>query len=259
VRDAGCQCIHYLFTNVVFIRYTTVSQPECVDGWLGMQLSDKLWFPCWNHKVMSDSAARMIPLIAFQDHAASLQPATSAPSLNSSQALHASPRNAATPTAALPLDGSAGQHAPSFANAHSGPAAVDPSALEKVVAGLQLRLEELQVENRALAALSAATHSSRRSADPPAAVSDADAGRMHSIVQALLASNRAMQDSFQSNLQVLQESLISNQCSLKEALAASHLQVASAQAAAAQTHNFALAFAAGCLALLAVVIARGRV
>ncbi len=196
---------------------------------------------------MSDSAARMIPLIAVQDHAASLQPATSAPSLNSSQALHASPRNAATPTAALPLDGSAGQHAPSFANAHSGPAAVDPSALEKVVAGLQLRLEELQVENRALATRSAATHS--------AAVSDADAGRMHSIVQALLASNRAMQDRFQSNLQVLQESLISNQCSLKEALAASHLQAASAQAAAAQTHNFALAFAAGCLALLAVVIA----
>ena len=40
-----------LQTDPVFIRYTTVSQPECVDGWLGMQLSDKLWFPCWNSKV----------------------------------------------------------------------------------------------------------------------------------------------------------------------------------------------------------------
>jgi hypothetical protein len=254
----------------VFIRYTTVSQPECVDGWLGMQLSDKLWFPCWNYKVMSDSAARMIPLIAFQDHAASLQPATSAPSLNSSQALHASPRNAATPTAALSLDGSAGQHAPSFATAHSGPAAVDPAAADNVVASLQSRLEELQVENRALAARSAAMDGSHRSADASAAVADADAGagRLYSVVEALLSSNRAMQDSHQSSLQTmqdrhqcslqaLQESLISYQRSLQEALAASQRQVASAQ-----THNFALAVAAaGCLgaALLAVVVVRGRV
>ena len=98
-----------LQTDPVFIRYTTVSQPECVDGWLGMQLSDKLWFPCWNSKVMSDSAARIIPLISSQARAAAaLQPASPAPSFNASQALPASPRNAATPTA-LPLDGSAGK------------------------------------------------------------------------------------------------------------------------------------------------------
>ena len=274
-------------TDPVFIRYTTVSQPECVDGWLGMQLSDKLWFPCWNSKVMSDSAARIIPLISSQERAAAaLQPASPAPSFNASQALPASPRNAATPTA-LPLDGSAGKRTPSFATAHSGPAAVDPAAADNVVASLQSRLEELQVENRALAARSAAMDGSHRSADASAAVADADAGagRLYSVVEALLSSNRAMQDSHQSSLQTmqdrhqntlqimqsslqtmqdrhqcslqaLQESLISNQRSLQEALAASQRQVASAQ-----THNFALAVAAGCLgaALLAVVVVRGRV
>jgi len=249
-------------TDPVFIRYTTVSQPECVDGWLGMQLSDKLWFPCWNSKVMSDSAARIIPLISSQERAAAaLQPASPAPSFNASQALPASPRNAATPTA-LPLDGSAGKRTPSFATAHSGPAAVDPAAADNVVASLQSRLEELQVENRALAARSAAMNGSQRSADPSAAAADADAGagRLYSVVEALLSSNRAMQDSHQSSLQTmqdshqcslqaLQESLIANQRSLQEALAAR------------QTHNFALAVAAGCLgaALLAVVVVRGRV
>jgi hypothetical protein len=278
-------------TDPVFIRYTTVSQPECVDGWLGMQLSDKLWFPCWNSKVMSDSAARIIPLISSQERAAAaLQPASPAPPFNASQALPASPRNAATPTA-LPLDGSAGKRTPSFATAHSGPAAVDPAAADNVVASLQSRLEELQVENRALAARSAAMDGSHRSADASAAVADADAGagRLYSVVEALLSSNRAMQDSHQSSLQTmqsclqtmqsslqtmqsslqsmqdrhqsslhaLQESLISYQRSLQEALAASQRQVASAQ-----THNFALAVAAaGCLgaALLAVVVVRGRV
>ena len=256
-----------LQTDPVFIRYTTVSQPECVDGWLGMQLSDKLWFPCWNSTVMSDSAARIIPLISSQERAAAaLQPASPAPPFNASQALPASPRNVATPTA-LPLDGSAGKRTPSFATAHSGPAAVDPAPVDNVVASLQSRLEELQVENRALAARSAAMDGSHRSADASAAVADADAGagRLYSVVEALLSSNRAMQDSHQSSLQALQESLISNQRSLQEALAASQRQVASAQ-----THNFALAVAAvgalavaaaGCLgaALLAVVVVRGRV
>ena len=267
-----------LQTDPVFIRYTTVSQPECVDGWLGMQLSDKLWFPCWNSKVMSDSAARIIPLILSQERAAAaLQPASPAPSFNASQALPASPRNAATPTA-LPLDGSAGKRTPSFATAHSGPAAVDLAHVDDVVTSLRPRLEELQVENRALAARLAAMDGSHRSAEPSVVDADAGAGRLYSVVEALLSSNRAMQDSHQSSLQTmqdrhqsslqimqdrhqsslqaLQELLISNQRSLQEALAASQRQLASAQ-----THNFALAVAAGCLgaALLAVVVVRGRV
>ena len=203
-----------LQTDPVFIRYTTVSQPECVDGWLGMQLSDKLWFPCWNSKVMSDSAARIIPLISSQERAAAaLQPASPAPSFNASQALPASPRNAATPTA-LPLDGSAGKRTPSFATAHSGPAAVDPAPVDNVVAILQSRLEDLQVENRVLAARSAAMNGSQRSADPSAAAADAGAGagRLYSVVEALLSSNRAMQDSHQCSLQTMQDR---HQCSLQ--------------------------------------------
>ncbi len=256
-----------LQTDPVFIRYTTVSQPECVDGWLGMQLSDKLWFPCWNSKVMSDSAARIIPLILSQERAAAaLQPASPAPLFNASQALPASPRNAATPTA-LPLDGSVGKRTPSFATAHSGADAVYPAPVDNVVTSLQSRLEELQVENRALAARPAAMDGSHRSAEPSVVDADAGAGRLYSVVEALLSSNRAMQDSHQSSLQTmqdrhqsslqaLQEMLISNQRSLQEALAASQRQLASAQ-----THNFALAVAAGCLgaALLAVVVVRGRV
>ncbi len=245
-----------LQTDPVFIRYTTVSQPECVDGWLGMQLSDKLWFPCWNSKVMSDSAARIIPLISSPDRTTTaLQPASPAPSVSVSQALPASPRNTATPTA-LSFDGSARKHTPSFATAHSGAVAVDPVPADNVVASLLLRLEELQVANKTLAARSAAMDGSCRSADPPAAVAETDTGRLFSVVEALLASNRAMQDSHQSSLQTLQESLISNQRSLQEALVASQRHAASVQ-----THNFAaLIVAAGCLgaALLTVVAVRGR-
>jgi hypothetical protein len=260
-----------------FIRYTTVSQPDCVDGWLGVQLSDKLWFPCWNSKFVSDSAARIIPLIASQERtAAALQPTTSAasasPTFSSSQALPASPRSAATPTV-LPLDRGAGKYASSFATPHSGPAAVDAAPLEKVVASLQARFEELQVENRALASRSAATDNSHRSLGPSVVVSDADAGRLYSVIEALLASQQAMQDKHQSSLQTLQESLISNQRSLQEALAASQRQVAAAQQqivsfqqqfAAAQSHTFALtslAVTAGCLsaALLTMVLVRRRV
>jgi hypothetical protein len=272
VRDLRYQCICNLCSYISFIRYTTVSQPECVDGWLGMQLSDNLWFPCWNSKVMSDSAARIIPLISFQEHTAALQPATPVPSSHSCQGIPASPRNSATPATSLPLDGSAAQFAPSLAVSNS-----DAATLENVVASIKLRLDELHAEYHALAARSAATDGSRnRSADPPAAATDADARRMYSVVEALLAGNRAiqkshqsnlrsmlgsfqsslhaMQDMHQSNLQALQQSLISNQCSLQEALAASQLQITSAQ-----THHFAMVFVAGCLgvALLAVVVARG--
>jgi hypothetical protein len=145
------------------------------------------------------------------------------------------------------------------------------------------RLKQLQVENRTLAARSAAMNGSCRSAVPSAAVADADAGRLYSVVEALLACNQAMQDRHQSGLQTLQESLISNQRSLQKALVASQLHAASIQealvasqrlaasiqealvasqrhGASAQTHSVALIVAAGCLgaALLAVAVVRGR-
>ena len=49
------------------LRYTTVSQPDSVDGWLAMQLSDKLWFPCWDIATMTATAARIAPIIAAQE------------------------------------------------------------------------------------------------------------------------------------------------------------------------------------------------
>ena len=51
------------------LRYTTVSQPDSIDGWLAVQLSDKLWFPCWNSTVMTDTAARIVPIVAAQERA----------------------------------------------------------------------------------------------------------------------------------------------------------------------------------------------
>ena len=58
-------------------RYTTVSQPDSVDGWLAVQLGDKLWFPCWNSAVMAETAARIVPIVTGQERAAvSLQPST---------------------------------------------------------------------------------------------------------------------------------------------------------------------------------------
>ncbi len=58
------------------VRYTTVSQPESIDGWLAVQLGDKLWFPCWESRVMINTAARIVPIIAAQERAfATLPPA----------------------------------------------------------------------------------------------------------------------------------------------------------------------------------------
>jgi hypothetical protein len=58
-------------------RYTTVSQPDSVDGWLAVQLGDKLWFPGWNSAVMAETAARIVPIVTGQERAAaSLQPST---------------------------------------------------------------------------------------------------------------------------------------------------------------------------------------
>ena len=58
-------------------RYTTVSQPDSVYGWLALQLGDKLWFPGWNSAVMAETAARIVPIVTGQERAAaSLQPST---------------------------------------------------------------------------------------------------------------------------------------------------------------------------------------
>jgi hypothetical protein len=258
-RTSSSLCIH--------LRYTTVSQPECVDGWLGVQLSDKLWFPGWNSKVMSDSAARIITFIVSQERAtAALQsvvPAvfSSTYSFSSSQALLASPRDAATP-AALPHNISAKNHAPPFTTpAESSPAAAHQAPIQKIVACSQARPDELQA-NKAVAASCAAVDGSLRDADPCIVAPAADAGRMYNVVEALLASQQALQDRHQASLQALQESLVSNQRLLLEALAASQRQVASAQqeiAVLTQAHTFALA-AAFCLsvALLGSALVRHR-
>jgi hypothetical protein len=70
---------HQLKSHPLRARYTTVSHPESIDGWLAVQLGDKLWFPCWDSRVVADTAARIIPIIAAQERASSnAPPATSA-------------------------------------------------------------------------------------------------------------------------------------------------------------------------------------
>ena len=75
-------------------RYTTVSQPESVDGWLAVQLGDKLWFPCWNSKVMEATAAKIIPIVAAQERTAAMQlPASPTGTSHIQPALVAAPGN----------------------------------------------------------------------------------------------------------------------------------------------------------------------
>ena len=190
----------------VSVRYTTVSQPECVDGWLGVQLSDKLWFPCWSSDVMTESAARMMPLIASLERTSAAQqpanPAASAPpsSIPSVQAFPASPRSAATPPALLRNGSSANR-------ALSTPVADGVAPSDQAVVSLQERLEELQVANQALVARCAAMDNSSRGVDASAVSPAAYAGQLYGVVEALLSSQRSMQEALLANQQAALSSL----------------------------------------------------
>ena len=245
----------------VSVRYTTVSQPECVDGWLGVQLSDKLWFPCWSSNIMTESAARMMPLIASLERTSAAQqpanPAASAPSssIPSVQAFPASPRSAATPPA-LQRNGSSANRA------MSTPVADGAAPSDQAVVSLQERLEELQVANQALVARCAAMDSSGRGVDASAVSPASDAGQLYGVIEALLSSQRSLQESLLAsqqaalsslqaaqersdrNLQTLQEALLANQRWLQQSVAASQ----------------ALAVAACCVsaALLGIALLRAR-
>jgi hypothetical protein len=194
----------------VSVRYTTVSQPECVDGWLGVQLSDKLWFPCWSSDVMTESAARMMPLIASLERTSAAQqpanPAASAPSssISSVQAFPASPRSAATPPALLRNGSSANR-------AMSTPVADGAAPSDQAVVSLQERLEELQVANQALVARCAAMDSSGRGVDASAVSPASDARQLYGVIEALLSNQQAALERHERNLQTQQESLLASQ------------------------------------------------
>ena len=234
-----------MYPHFVLVRYTTVSQAECVDGWLAVQLSDRLWFPCWSSKDMTESAARIIPLIASQERAtAALQPANPA----------TSSCNAATTPAPILSHGSS-----------SAPEVHDAAPSDQVIVGLQTRIEELQAAMQVLDARFAATNSSRRR-DASDVWPAADAGRLYEVVNALISSQvamqdrheiivRKMQDSHQAIQEKLQERHESTVLKLQDALAASQQQVAASQA-----HEHTVAVAACCLgaAFLGMLLARAR-
>ena len=247
--------------HFAMVRYTTVSQPECVDGWLGVQLSDKLWFPCWSSKDVTESAAKIAPLIASQERAtAALQPAnpaasSSSPSVHAVQALQALPRNAATPPPpALPHDSSSANRPLSFAAAQSTPA-VDVALSDKVICSLQAVLEKLEAPSadtvRLYGIVNALLSGQQAIQDRQAAIQE----RHEAAIQRLQDRQDAMHERHQAAVHKLQESLLSNQRLLQEALVASQQQ-----ATAYQANNRALTVAACCLsaALLGGLLARVR-
>lgn len=199
---------------------------------------------------MTESAARMMTLITSQERlSVAQQPANSAASappssIPSVQVFPASPRNAATPPVLLRNGSSANRTL-------STPVADDVALLDKAVISMQERMEELQLENRALAARCAAMDSSNRGVDASLLSPAADAGRLYDVVEALLSNQQATlsiqqatQERHERNLQTLLESLLSNQRSLQDAINASQ----------------ALAVAACCVstALLGIVLLRAR-
>ena len=44
-------------------NYTTVSSPDCVDGWLGIMIGDALWYPLWEQNHIESTAKEIVKLI----------------------------------------------------------------------------------------------------------------------------------------------------------------------------------------------------
>jgi hypothetical protein len=187
------RAVKCMYPHIVLVRYTTVSQPECVDGWLGLQLRDKLWFSCWGSKEMTESAAKIIPLITSQESTtAALQPAnvaasSSPASVQSNRALQDTQRNATTP------------------------AADDAARSGKLITSLQLQLDALQAANKTLAARS------QRDGKAPDVVPAADASRLYGVIEKLLSSQQAIQERLEATNQRLQESILDLAASQRQA------------------------------------------
>jgi len=43
--------------------YTTVSSPDCVDGWLGIQVGGALWYPLYNESQVSSTANEIVKIM----------------------------------------------------------------------------------------------------------------------------------------------------------------------------------------------------
>ena len=200
---------------------------------------------------MTESAARMMPLIASLERTSAAQqpanPAASAPSssIPSVQAFPASPRSAATPPALLRNGSSANC-------AMSTPVADGSAPSDQAVVSLQERLEELQVANQALVARCAAMDSSGRGVDASAVSPESDAGQLYGVIEALLSSQRSLQESLLASQQAALSSL---QAALERS--DRNLQTQLQQSVAASQ---ALAVAACCIsaALLGIALLRAR-
>lgn len=43
--------------------YTTVSEPDSCDGWLGIQIGDALWYPLWDESTVGPTADSLLTII----------------------------------------------------------------------------------------------------------------------------------------------------------------------------------------------------
>eukprot|EP01042_Synura_sphagnicola_P001817 gene1817-2132_t len=46
--------------------YTTVSEPECCDGWLGIMIGDALWYPLWDESAVQTTASSIAAILGEQ-------------------------------------------------------------------------------------------------------------------------------------------------------------------------------------------------
>jgi hypothetical protein len=79
--------------NIVYVmmdqKYTTVSSPDYVDGWLGIMVGDSLWYPLWNHDYVNATATEIANCMKVTDISAAVptspvqavQPTTSSTAL----------------------------------------------------------------------------------------------------------------------------------------------------------------------------------
>jgi hypothetical protein len=50
-------------------NYTTVSTPDCCDGWLGIMLGDQLWYPLWDENQVESTARQLASMIGSSSKA----------------------------------------------------------------------------------------------------------------------------------------------------------------------------------------------
>jgi hypothetical protein len=123
--------------KIVFVmtqhEYTTTSQPECCDGWIGITIGDSLWYPLWSESQVDSTAKDISKVIGSlgMRNGRNISSPTPAPP--------AQPIEISTPASvnSNSNSGSGGiDHAGAFAILKDPNSSLDHGALEKMLSDL---------------------------------------------------------------------------------------------------------------------------